>query len=482
LSRHGDVLGLAPGLAVDGVAGARDKAAHAGGGFSGLDGGTALPPLRPAAIEKLQCSSELFVRTGIEGNAMKKWLMLAPALLALPLPAQAGVAELTTTVLTAASVADRNHALAELDAMKTTDPAAAYAAGAVEFVVGMETLGQGLHRHGFESPKSFMLPLMQLPIPVNPDPQPLTYEGFRQILSDFRDAMARSAATLALVPADTGIGVEVDLGKLGVDIDEDGAIAPGESIAAIIAALSGASPAPDSPPLAFRFDRADGYWLQGYANFLMAQADFYLAHDFRQAFDQSFQMLFPKAKLPMQDALVPLDDGGDGSIFNSEWRIADFVSFLHLIDWPVVEPERSRSARQELLEMIRLSREDWKAIRAETDNDREWLPGPQQTGANQLTGLEVTEDAVQAWLKTLDMAEDLLNGRTLLPHFRFADKGINMKRFFDEPQTFDLVLSVTGPGVVPYLEHGRILSSDEWWSVEQEFGGDGFLTFALWFN
>ena len=58
----------------------------------------------------------------------------------------------------------------------------------------------------------------------------------------------------------------------------------------------------------FRFDRADGYWLQGYANFLMAQADFWLAHDFRQAFDESFHMLFPKAKLPMQDTLVPLDD------------------------------------------------------------------------------------------------------------------------------------------------------------------------------
>jgi hypothetical protein len=415
---------------------------------------------------------------------MRKWLtILAPALLlALPHPARAGVAELTKAALTATSVADRDAALAGLDSMKAADPAAAYAAGAVEFVAALEKLGQGLHRHGFESPKSFMIPLMQLPIPANANPKPLTYEGFRQILSDFHDGMARSAAALALVPAGADIGVEVDLGKLGIDLDEDGAIAPDESVAAIIAALAGAGSAADSPPLVFRFDRADGYWLQGYANFLMAQADFWLAHDFHLAFDESFQMLFPRAKLPMQDALVPLDDGGNGSIFESEWRIADFISFIHLIDWPVVEPERSRAARQELLEMIRLSREDWKAIRAETDNDREWLPGPQQAGANRLTGLEVTEDAVQAWLKALDMAEDLLDGRTLLPHFRFADKGISMKRFFDEPQTFDLILSITGPGVVPYLEQGRILSSDEWWAVQQEFGGEGFLTFALWFN
>ena len=80
------------------------------------------------------------------------------------------------------------------------------------------------------------------------------------------------------------------------------------------------------------------------------------------------------------------------------------------------------------------------------------------------------------------MAEDLLEGRTLLPHFRIADKGINMKRFFEEPRTFDLVLSITGPAIVPYLETGRLLTAEEFESVRQQFGGTGFMTFALWFN
>ena len=80
------------------------------------------------------------------------------------------------------------------------------------------------------------------------------------------------------------------------------------------------------------------------------------------------------------------------------------------------------------------------------------------------------------------MAEDLLEGRKLLPHFRFADKGVNMKRFFEEPKPFDLVLSITGPGVVPYLEQGPMLTSEEWWALQNQFGGSGFMTFALWFN
>src|SRR5262249_26209532 len=151
-------------------------------------------------------------------------------------------------------------------------------AGAVEFFVALEKLGAGLHRHGFESPQSFMLPLMRLPIPENPKPEPLTYEGFRQILADFHDAMARSAASLAMVPAGADVGMVVDLANVGIDLNEDGNITPDESAAAIIASLAngGTSP-PDAPPaLVFHFDRADGYWLQGYANFLMAQADFWL--------------------------------------------------------------------------------------------------------------------------------------------------------------------------------------------------------------
>ncbi|TIS32618.1 MAG: hypothetical protein E5X11_23795, partial [Mesorhizobium sp.] len=82
----------------------------------------------------------------------------------------------------------------------------------------------------------------------------------------------------------------------------------------------------------------------------------------------------------------------------------------------------------------------------------------------------------------LTMAEDLLEGRVLLPHFRVIGKGINMKRFFDEPKPFDLVLSITGPAIAPYLESGKILTSDDFNQIQREFGGAGFLIFALWFN
>ncbi|MER9523862.1 hypothetical protein NKI96_09785 [Mesorhizobium sp. M0292] len=415
-------------------------------------------------------------------------LLASAFLLLLPLSsARAAAPKAATALFEAKTVTERNRALTTLESAAKGDPASAYAAGAGEFFTALEILAGGLHRHGFESPQSFMLPLMRLPIPDNPNPEPLTYEQFRAILVAFRDRLERSAATLGSVPAGADIGMVVDLTHAGIDLNEDGSITPDESIAAVMAALSrgGISSDGAAPSLTFRFDRADGFWLQGYAEFLMAQADFWLAHDFRTMFDGSFHMLFPRAKLPLQDILVPPAGDMGSSIFSSEWRIADFISMVHLVNWPVVEPERRQAARRHLLEMIRLSREDWKAIRAETDNDREWLPGPQQKGENPLTGLEVGEEQVEAWLATLTMAEDLLEGRKLLPHFRITvstGQGINMKRFFEEPKPFDLVLSITGPAIAPYLESGEIVTSGEFDQIQRQFGGGGFLTFALWFN
>lgn len=381
----------------------------------------------------------------------------------------------------AETVATRAAAIDALENADPRDPIVPYALGAGQFFAAVEGLGQALNRHGFEPPRSFLLPLLELPVPPRAEPEPLTYDGFRDILVAFRDGLQNAADTLDTVPADAEIGLVVDFGKFALDLDGDGTLSPAESLAAIIAALGPARAGPPAP-LVFRFDRADGYWLQGYAELLTALVDFWLAHDFQNAFDASFQAVFPRAGLPLQEALVPPANLADPGLLLSEWRLADMVSFFHLINWQVIEPERRQTARLKLLEVIRLSRETWKAVLAETDNDREWLPGPQQKGVHPLTGLEVGEAQLAAWQRALQMAEDLLEGRVLLPHFRIAESGINMRAFFEAPQPFDLVLAITGPGVVPYLEKGTLLTAAEFDSLRQQFGTPGLLPFALWFN
>jgi hypothetical protein len=53
--------------------------------------------------------------------------------------------------------------------------------------------------------------------------------------------------------------------------------------------------------------------------------------------------------------------------------------------------------------------------------------------------------------------------------------------FFDKPETFDLVMLLTGAGAVPYLRDGPITSPQRWREITQAFE-DNFFAYALWFN
>jgi hypothetical protein len=135
-----------------------------------------------------------------------------------------------------------------------------------------------------------------------------------------------------------------------------------------------------------------------------------------------------------------------------------------------------RRVREGLLSVVGLSRENWRAILAETDDDREWLPSPKQTSPFQ--ELTVTEERVQAWFALLDAGEALLEGRLLAPHWRFT-KGVDVKRIFEEPREFDLVLWLTGQGALPFLADGEVMSADG--SAASLFEGQ-LLRYVLWFN
>ncbi len=159
--------------------------------------------------------------------------------------------------------------------------------------------------------------------------------------------------------------------------------------------------------------------------------------------------------------------------------VADLVAFLHLVSWDVTEPERIAAARGHLLAMVALSRENWVRIRAETDDRREWVPAPGQTGV--FARLRVTERTVSSWLDFLDVFEAVLNGERLVSHWRFADRGINLRRMLEEQRRFDPWLIAQGAAVLPYLEAGEVMTADMAETMLELFGGD-FFTYFIWFN
>ncbi len=165
----------------------------------------------------------------------------------------------------------------------------------------------------------------------------------------------------------------------------------------------------------------------------------------------------------------------DGSSWES---VFDLVAFLHTAQWTVIEPQRLRAVRDHLLRVMAQNENTWRLIRAETDDDHEWLPNTRQTppfGAKPLT-----DEVIDSWLATTRLSAQVLNGEKLLPHPRF-NKGVNLKKLFDEAARIDIVLLITGHDVVPFLEKGEIVDRKTWGTITQPMGRE-FSTYALWFN
>ena len=105
-------------------------------------------------------------------------------------------------------------------------------------------------------------------------------------------------------------------------------------------------------------------------------------------------------------------------------------------------------------------------------------PNPSQTGV--LPGMQVSEARVTGWQNFLDEFEAILQGKKLIPHWRF-EEGINLRRFFVEPRAFDIVLLIQGSAALPYLEEGELTSGESWNQMMQLFGGE-FFRYFIWFN
>lgn len=385
-----------------------------------------------------------------------------------------------------------------------------FALGAIQFLQSVEHLGRALHRYGlstsYSDPTGLAgLPILRLPIPENPNPEKVTYEAFRGILAAFVVDLSTAEQTLSGVKNQT-IDFPLNIGLIRLDLDADGTASDEEALWRIFKRVAGFPwlDEEEAGKLLTDFDESDVPWLQAYSHLLMAIAEFPLAHDWRNAFETTFHSLFPNAELPSH-ALAERD---------AEWRrtrdlqppldlagIADLIAFVHLNHWPIVEPDRMRSVLEHLEAMVRLSRENWRRIMAETDDRNEWIPSPKRRDFDDPAGciqgesntsitmpcqsgvlprMQVTKNMLAGWMLFLDEFEALLQGKKLLPHWRF-DQGINLRRMFLEPSTFDIVLLLQGSAVLPYLEDGDLAAGETWNQIADLFGGD-FFRYFIWFN
>jgi hypothetical protein len=390
------------------------------------------------------------------------------------------------------------------------DQEARFGVGFVRFVRGVESFAQMLYFHGLAAPETGpMGPALALPVPINPDPTPLDYNTVRGILEAV--VFNFDVAGEDLIKAGEGdYVVLIDPLKVRIDVNGDGASEDTETIGQVLSRAFGmtrpeVTPVPVDPPATtvpgrggrgqgsrpapsastppatldvdstIGFDRADAVWLAGYGEVLAAQADFLLAHDFSMFVNSTFHRLFPKAGLPMQEyaegGMLVLDPATDTAI-------ADAIAGIHTLNWPVVEPDRLKRALERAHRILDLSRQNWEAILAETDDQRELVPSPSQTSI--VPEGRVTDEVVAAWMATLDTTEQILNGELLIPHWRFK-QGFDLKAYFETATRTDLVMLLTGYDAIPYLKEGPIATAESFAEANRVFG-ENFLGYAFWFN
>ena len=381
-----------------------------------------------------------------------------------------------------------------------SDQEAKFGLGALQFLQGFEGLVQALYRHGLSSPDAGPLgPVLGIPVPQNVLAEPLDYGKFRTILQNLVTAMDTARATLTQAGESGDYVIEVDLARVRFDINADGKADASESVGALFRTLAGVEAQPPEPlpnpttpetggvtsapseegsgaaeQMLIGLDRADAIWLAGYSEVFAIQSDFFLAHDFTDFFNSIFHRFFPRARLPMQ----PYAQGGSLVMDpQTDTAIADAVAAIHTLNWPVVEPERLKGVLERAGAVTNFSRANWAAILLETDDNHELLPSPRQTGPS---GEQVTQEQVDAWLKTLDDVDGVIAGELLLPHWRFR-QGFDLKAYFETATRTDLVMLLTGMGALPYLKDGPIANAEVFAAANRAFG-ENLIGYAFWFN
>lgn len=369
--------------------------------------------------------------------------------------------------------------------------------GILRFVHAIEGLGQAYYRFGLNPQRSFaIVGVMQLPVDRNPEPDKLSYADARTVFQEFLARLNLAEQALSGVQP-SEIKIPLDVGQIFLDINRDGKASSSESFMAIMSPSLGMGLATKQPlSVVFAFDDADISWLRGYVNVLAGTTEVVLAYEWRDAFERVGHLLFEEVDSPY----TFLQDERDDTTSWTSNQVLDLIALIHVINFDLIEPKRMPKALEHFDRVIELSRDTWKLIYKETDNDREWIPGPEQTSivTGNLRGGRMGAD----WKRVLDQADLVLKGKELLPFWRgfkggnpfivFGNNssrefkihptlGVNLRKCFTEPQRFDAVLWLQGTGVAPFLEEGKTIDMKAWQSLSESFQGR-LPFFAFWIN
>jgi len=336
--------------------------------------------------------------------------------------------------------------------------------GVLRFIRAVERLGQSLHAYGLKSEHQDA-PFLRLPVPANAEPAVIRYADFRRLLDEFRRDLLDAEGVLAAV-SDDRVALPLRLADIHLDLDGDGN--PTDRFVDVLRKIMrrDADFLRDNPEFLVRLDRGDVAWLRAYCHLLASLVDVYLAFDTQAYFELWSSEAFAK---PANGFAGTADERRDKS------REAGRVT-------RIVEPARLARFRRHVIRVAELNRELWKHLRAETDDDFEWLPNSRQTG---VLRMPVRDSMVDAWLAALTELESLLEGKKLLPSlWGEADgQGVNLKTLLEDPPAEFRGEELAAHGLpAKYLEHGPPVDFRVFLVVLQVFQDTTAVGYMAWFN
>ncbi len=363
------------------------------------------------------------------------------------------------------------HTAQSLSALDRPDASQLFALGGVRFLRAIEKALQTRYRYGLTG-ETISLPVLRVELATNPDPEPFDTEIMDRIFEAVSADMELARTALSGIGTQE-VGVRIELDDLWFDVNMNARRDPFEGIIW----LAGESLFPNQmgrggTPLQIRFDTADAAWLHAYTHLLSGVSDLVLAFPPGPAIEQ---VTTGAARMNSFFELAPPTNAYE-EIFAADVDAA-MVVFLAVQQQP--RAERTRSARQNFLAMIRENRRFWSLLDLEQDNDAEWIPNARQTSA---LGVQLPPDIATTWQAILTDAEDLLEGRKLIPHWRYGSAaGINLKRLMEDPIPVEPAEWLQGMGLLDYAEPGERIGFFNWRQFQRMVRGDS-MVFVLLLN
>jgi hypothetical protein len=406
--------------------------------------------------------------------------LLGFASLSAPRAAAGEMADVTREALQSGHFAEGEAKLSERLAANPGDDEATLGLGMIRFAEAVERFGEAQYRFGLRTvPMGAPVGLAFRLLPENPKPEPIDYEAQRATLRALLDDLVRVDSTLTAM-GDGPAKIELDLDAIQFHFDGGSGADPRQTLGALIHGLSTprplGAPVGGAPPVEkfdAVFDHADGLWLRAYTHLISAALEFALAYDWKDSFDRYARLFYDGARRA-EPYEIP---SRKPTFMQGEDQILDLVGFLHSIHWRLQEPDRVRASREHFKAVVALNRQMWPIISARVGDDRNWIAGPRQKNA---AIQPTTEAQIRAWLADVELFDAVLDGKQLVPHWRYG-WGIDFRKFFEEPRDFDLVYWITGPGAAPYLRPGPTIERQQWTEMQRAFNGS-FLTYLVWFN